>query len=66
MTSNDKYIPLLMRHHKPAMDAVINETIVAPMRARGAIFVSAGLRDGAKTPIVAKAMPIEPKLAKPN
>lgn len=66
MTSNNKNISLFMRHHKPAMDAVINETKFPPMRARGAIFVSAGLRDGAKTPIVAKATPIEPKFAKPN
>lgn len=48
------------------MDAVINETIFAPIKARGAILTSARFRVGAKTPNVARAIPIEPKLANPR
>ena len=48
------------------MDAVINETIFAPIKARGAILTNARFRVGAKTPNVARAIPIEPKLANPR
>jgi len=49
----------------PAIDAVINETILAAIKARGAILTKVRFRVGAKTPMVANAIPIEPKLAKP-
>jgi hypothetical protein len=49
----------------PAIDAVIKETILAAIKARGAIFVKARFRVGAKTPSAANEIPIEPKLAKP-
>jgi len=49
----------------PAIDAVINETILAAIKARSAIFVKVRFRVGAKTPSVANEIPIEPKLANP-
>lgn len=50
----------------PAIDAVINETILPANKARGAIFVRTRFRVGAKTPMVANAIPIEPKLENPT
>ena len=52
--------------HSPAIDAVINDTMLPPIKARGAILVNARLRVGANTPNVANATPMEPKLAKPK
>lgn len=49
----------------PAIDAVINDTILPPINARGAILIKARFRVGANTPSVANAIPIEPKLANP-
>ncbi len=49
----------------PAIDAVINETILAPINARGAIDIKVRLRVGANTPSVANAIPSDPKLANP-
>lgn len=49
----------------PAMDAVINETILPAIKALGAMLVNIRFRVGAKTPSVANAIPMEPKLANP-